>query len=59
MTLETATFINSLIFFVGIVLLVAGSFPQLRERWPKLFLNGFMLTLIGIGLMVVTAFILG
>ena len=59
MTLETATFVNSIIFLFGILLLVAGSFPQIRERWPKLFLNGFMLNLLSIGLMVVTAFMLG
>ncbi len=54
----TLTFLNALLFLVGIVLMVVGSFPAVRDRAPKLFLNGFLVTLVGIVSMLVAAFVL-
>ena len=58
MLLDTLTFINASLFLAGIVLMVASSFPQITERFPKLFLNGFLLTVVAIVLMVIAAFAL-
>ncbi|CAN5855100.1 hypothetical protein BH24DEI2_BH24DEI2_09190 [soil metagenome] len=54
--LETLTFLDAVLFLVGIVLMIAGSFPKVRERVPKLFLNGFLVTLAGLVSMLVAAF---
>ena len=59
MSLDTLTFVNACFFLVGIVLMVVSSFPNLAERYPRLFLNGFLLTVVAIVLMVVAAFVLG
>jgi len=58
MTIQSAAFVNASIFLVGIILLLLGSFPSLKERYPKLFLNGFLLTVVSLMLMVVAAFVL-
>lgn len=54
--LETITFLNSLLFLVGIVLMLVGSFPKIRDRFPRLFLNGFLCTVAGIVFMIAAAF---
>lgn len=54
--LKTLTFLNSLLFLGGIVLMLVGSFPSVRDRAPKLFLNGFLVTVAGIVFMLVAAF---
>ena len=56
--LATVTFLNALLFLVGIVLMLLGSFPQVRDRSPRLFLNGFLVTVAGIVFMLVAAFAL-
>ena len=56
--LEAAPFVTSLLFLVGIVVMIVGSFPGVRDRSPRLFLNGFLVTLVGIAVMLVAAFLL-
>ena len=54
--LEAAPFVTSLFFLVGIVIMIVGSFPKVRDRSPRLFLNGFLLTIVGIAMMLAAAF---
>ena len=36
--------------------MIVGSFPSVRDRSPRLFMNGFLVTVVGIALMLVAAF---
>lgn len=58
MTIDQAAFFTSFLFLTGIIMMIASSFMAVRERFPKLFMQGFLLTIAGIALMVVASFLL-
>lgn len=54
---DTLTFIASLAFLIGVLMVVASAVPQLNERFKGLLGYGFLLAFFGIILAVVVAFI--
>ncbi len=57
--LETWTFGSSLVFLVGIALVVAYAVPTVRARYPKVLFLGFGLTIASFALVGLGALLLG
>lgn len=56
--LETITRLSAYLFLAGILMVLAGSVPSWRARFPRLFAWGFLLAALSIVLVVVFAFML-
>lgn len=57
--LENWIFACSLLFLLGIVLVVSAAVPAARERYPKALLHGFLLAIASFALVIVGALVLG
>ena len=53
---ESLTFIASLLFLIGVLMVMASVVPQLKERIPGLMGYGFLVSVLGIVMAVVAAF---
>jgi hypothetical protein len=53
---DTWMFLSSLLFLVGILLVIASAVPVLSERYPKALMHGFLTALVAVALAVVGAF---
>jgi len=54
---DTLTFIASLAFLIGVLMVMASAVPQLKKRFSGLMGYGFLLSVIGIVIAVVVAFV--
>ncbi len=53
---ESLTFIASLAFLLGVLMVIASVIPQLKERIPGLMGYGFLVSVLGIVVAVFAAF---
>lgn len=58
-TLDRVLYLASLLFLVGMVMVVATAVPAVARRYPRMMLAGFLLSILSIVVVGVAALVLG
>ena len=57
--LETWVFACSVVFLVGMLMVVASAVPAVQRRYPRVLLHGFLVAIGSFGLVIAGALLIG